>query len=242
MSPNEENDPIKPERVLFVVAHPDDPDFSAGGSTACWVRDGAQVTYVIVTDGSKGSNDPQLTGEELIKVRQAEQRAAAQILGVSAVVFLGYPDGQVFNTPELRRDLVQQIRLHRPDLVVTHDPTTRFFGNTWINHPDHRAVGDAALDAIFPLARDRLNFPEHERDGLQPHRVLNIFLTSTSEPNEWVDIGATLELKIAALWEHRSQIGDPEALAQRVRQRAQDNANGTTYAYAEGFRRIKLRW
>jgi LmbE family N-acetylglucosaminyl deacetylase len=157
------------------------------------------------------------------------------------VVFLGYPDGEVYNTPDLRRDLVRQIRLHRPDLVVTHDPTARFIGHTWINHPDHRAVGDTALDAVFPLARDRLNFPEHEREGLAPHKVLNVFLTPTNEPNEWVDISATLDLKISALWEHRSQIGDPEALAARIRQRAQDYAEGTPFAYAERFRRINLR-
>lgn len=242
MNHEEKNKVLKPQRVLFIVAHPDDPDFGAGGTTARWVRNGACVTYVIVTDGSKGSKDPELASDRLAEIRQAEQWAAARVLGVSDVVFLGHRDGQVYNTPELRRDLVRQIRLHRPDVVVTHDPTTRFFGNTWINHPDHRAVGDTALDAIFPLARDRLNYPEHEREGLAPHRVLNIFLTSTSEPNEWVDVSETLELKIAALREHCSQIGDPEALAVRVRQRAQDNARGTPYAYSERFRRITLRW
>jgi LmbE family N-acetylglucosaminyl deacetylase len=235
------NDFFQPERVLFIVAHPDDPDFGGGGTAARWASGGAQVTYVIVTDGSKGSHDPALAGDELFRVRQAEQRAAARALGVSEVVFLGYPDGQVFNTSELRRDLVRQIRIYRPDVVVTHDPTTRFFGHAWINHPDHRAVGDAALDAIFPLARDRLSFPEHEREGLAPHKVLNIFLTSTNEPNEWVDVTATLELKIAALREHRSQISDIEGLAERIRQRAQEYAEGKPYTYAERFRRITLR-
>ena len=241
MSDNGKSDLFQVERVLFIVAHPDDPDFGAGGTTARWVRCGAQVTYVIVTDGAKGSQDPQLVGARLSQIRQAEQRAAAQMLGVSQVLFLGYPDGEVYNTPQLRRDLVRQIRLHRPDLVVTHDPTARFIGHTWINHPDHRAVGDTALDAIFPLARDRLNFPEHEREGLAPHKVLNVFLTPTNEPNEWVDISETLDLKIAALWKHHSQIGDPEALAARIRQRAQDYAEGTPFTYAERFRHIALR-
>lgn len=235
------NDFLQPERVLFIVAHPDDPDFGAGGTTARWARDGAQVTYVIVTDGSKGTNDPTLAGAELFQVRQTEQWAAARVLGVSEIVFLGYPDGEIFNTPELRRDLVRQIRIHRPDVVVTHDPTARFFGHNWINHPDHRAVGDAALDAIFPLARDRLSFPEHEREGLTPHTVLDIFLTSTNEPNEWVDITETLELKIAALREHRSQISDMEGLAERLRQRAQEYAEDKPYPYAERFRHITLR-
>ncbi len=199
------------------------------------------MTYVIVTDGSKGSNDHDVTSEELVKIRQAEQRAAAKILGVSEVVFLGYPDGHVYNTPELRRDLVRQIRLHRPDLVLTHDPTTRFVDNSYINHPDHRAVGDTALDAVFPLARDRFNFPEHEREGLSPHAVLNVLVRPTNEPNQWIDISETIDVKIAALRKHRSQISDLEALAERVRQRARSYAEGTPYAYAERFRRITLR-
>jgi LmbE family N-acetylglucosaminyl deacetylase len=240
MSQAEESDLASPERVLFIVAHADDPDFGAGGTTVRWVHDGARVTYVIVTDGAKGTQDPELAGDRLVQIRQAEQRAAAQVLGVSEVVFLGYPDGQVYNTPELRHDLVRQIRLHRPDLVVTHDPTTRFFGDNWINHPDHRAVGDTALDAVFPLARDRLCFPEHEREGLAPHAVLDVFLIGASEPNAWVDISETVDLKIAALHQHRSQIGDPEALAYRIRQRAGAYAEVTSYTYAERFRRITL--
>jgi LmbE family N-acetylglucosaminyl deacetylase len=234
-------DILHPDRVLFIVAHPDDPDFGAGGTTARWVRNGTKVVYVIVTDGSKGSNDPEISPERLQAIRQAEQRAAAQVLGVSEVVFLGYPDGEVYNTPQLRRDLVRQIRLFRPDVVVTHDPTTRFYETGWLNHPDHRAVGDTALDAVFPLARDRLNFPEHAREGLEPHRVLNILLQSTGQPNEWVDIEPTLDLKIAALREHRSQIQDPEDLAKRIREGAHERADGTPYTYAEHFRRITLR-
>jgi LmbE family N-acetylglucosaminyl deacetylase len=242
MSQKENNQELwQAERILFIVAHPDDPDFGAGGTTARWTANGARVTYVIVTDGSKGSSDPELHGTALARIRQAEQQAAAQVLGVSKVVFLGYPDGGVYNTPELRRDLVRQIRLYRPDVVVTHDPTSRFFENAWINHPDHRAVGDTALDAIFPLARDRLNFPEQEQAGLTPHRVLDVLLAGSNEPNEWVDISETLDLKIAALREHRSQIGDPEALTERVRQRAKDYAAGTNFRYAERFRHLKLR-
>jgi len=241
MQYNENGKFLQPERALFIMAHPDDPEFGGGGTTAHWVRAGTQVTYVIVTDGSKGSGDADLTAEQLAHIRQAEQRAAARTLGVAQVLFLDYPDGQVYNTPDLRRDLVRQIRLHRPDVVVTHDPTARFFGDYWINHPDHRAVGDAALDAVFPLARDRLNFPEHTREGLDPHKVLDVLLTPTNEPNRWVDISETLDLKIAALWEHRSQIGDPQALAARIRERAREYAEGTALTYAERFRHIALR-
>lgn len=240
MAHKKDNELSKPERVLFIVAHPDDPDFGAAGTVATWVRQGAQVTYLIVTDGAKGSKHLELAGDRLIRTRQSEQRAAARVLGVSKVVFLEYPDGQVYNTPELRRDLVRQIRVHRPDVVVTHDPTARFIGHSWINHPDHRAVGDTALDAVFPLARNQLAFPEHQREGLAPHSVRDVLLTPTNEPNYWVDISETLELKIAALFKHHSQIDDPEALAARIKKRAQEYARDTPYSYAERFRRITL--
>lgn len=229
-----------PNRVLFIMAHPDDTEFSSGGTIARWTDAGTEVIYVIVTDGSKGSNDPKMTPERLARIREEEQRAAARVLGVSEVVFLGYPDGEVYNTPQLRRDLVRQIRYYRPDLVVTFDPTTRFWGNARLNHPDHRAVGDTALDAIFPLARDRLNFPEHEQEGLKPHRVLDIFLVGSNEPNFAVDITSTIERKIEALLCHRSQIGNPDELADYIRQRARLMAEGTPYEYAERFRRIVL--
>lgn len=228
---------------MVIAAHPDDPEFSSGGTVARWVRGGARAIYVIVTDGSKGSSDPTMTGERMEQIRKSEQLAAARVLGVSEVVFLGYPDGGVYNTPRLRRDLVRQIRLHRPEVVVTHDPTTRFasYSNrVRINHPDHRAVGDTALDAIFPLARDRLNFSEQELEGLAPHKVLDIFMFSSNEPNEWVDIAETIEQKVAALWEHRSQIGDPQQLASHVHNLAREMAGPTPYTYAERFRRITL--
>jgi LmbE family N-acetylglucosaminyl deacetylase len=238
---NDRNGPIQPERVLVITAHPDDPEFGSAGTVAGWAHNATRVTYVIVTNGSKGTDDPSITSQQLVEMRQEEQRAAAAILGVSEVVFLGYPDGEIYNTPELRRDLVRQIRLHRPELLITHDPTARIMRNEWINHPDHRAVGDTALDAVFPLARDRYNFPEHVEEGLQPHKVLDVFLIGTNEPNTWIDITETLELKIEALQQHRSQIKDPQELAQRMRQRAEDYAQDQPYKYAEPFRHIRLR-
>lgn len=229
-----------PERVLVIAAHPDDPEFPAAGTIAAWAAQGARVTYVIVTDGSKGSSEPGMTSEQLVALREVEQRAAADVLGVAGVVFLGYEDGRVVNTTDLKRDLVHQIRVHRPDVLITHDPTARIINNTRINHPDHRAVGDAALDAVFPLARDRLNFPEDEAAGIQPFKVLDIFLTGTNEPNLTVDITATIELKITALCKHQSQIGDPEALETRMRDFAARSAEGTSFEYAERFRRVRL--
>ena len=235
-----QNNYPSPSRVLVIVAHPDDPEFPAAGTLACWAKQGVNITYVIVTDGSKGSSEAGMTAEQLVQIRQSEQRAAAQALGNIEVVFLGYEDGRVVNSSELKRDLVRQIRLHRPDVLITHDPTARIINNARINHPDHREVGDAALDAVFPLARDRLNFPEHEAEGLEPHKVLDIFLTGTNEPNLTVDITSTIDLKIAALCEHRSQIGDQAELEKRMREFAARNAEGTSFQYAERFRRVQL--
>ncbi|MDH5507417.1 MAG: PIG-L family deacetylase [Anaerolineae bacterium] len=229
-----------PERVLVICAHPDDPEFGAAGSVACWAQGGAEVTYIIVTDGSKGSADPEMTREQLVKLRQAEQRAAAETLGVANVVFLGHPDGEVYNTPELREDIVRQIRRYRPDVLVTHDPTARIIANSYINHPDHRAVGDTVLDAVFPLARDRLNFPQHEAEGLKPHNVTDIFLLFTNEPNFWVDISPTIDKKVAALVCHTSQIGEPEELEERIREGAKERAAKVSFDYAEHFRRVRL--
>jgi LmbE family N-acetylglucosaminyl deacetylase len=232
---------LKPKRAMIISAHPDDPEFGAGGTVARWTMEGAEVTYVIVTDGSKGSEDREVTPAKLMAIREEEQRAAAAVLGVHKLIFLGYPDGEVYNTIELRGDLVRQLRTHRPDVVVTHDPTARIIGENWINHPDHLAVGDTALNAIFPLARDRLNFPEHEGEGLSPHKVMHVLLTPTSKPTFWMDISATIDRKIEALKKHVSQIGEPEDLAERMRQRAQEVAEDSSFAFGEAFRYIPLR-
>lgn len=235
-----ENNFPTPARVLVIAAHPDDPEFPAAGTIAGWTKAGADVRYVIVTDGSKGSSEPGMTGPELVARRKVEQRAAGDVLGVGEIVFLGYEDGRVENSTGLKRDLVREIRLHRPDVLITHDPTARIIADIRLNHPDHRATGDAALDAVFPLARDRLNFPEHEADGLEPYKVLDIFLTGSNEMNLTVDITATIDLKIRALKEHKTQISDPEALETRMREFAARNAEGTSFQYAEKFRRVRL--
>ncbi len=235
-----ENPELLPAHALVIMAHPDDPEFSAGGTIARWTRAGARVTFTIVTDGSKGSDDRQITSAELVARRAAEQRAAAAHLGVHHVEFLGFPDSEVYNTEDLRRALVRQIRRHKPDLVITHDPTARLIGSTRINHPDHLAVGDTALNAVFPLARDRLSFPELETAGLTPHKVMTVLLVMGDITDYAVDITGTLPAKIAALKEHRSQIGDPDEMAARIRDRAQQAAAETPFEYAERFRRISL--
>jgi len=229
-----------PKNVLVISAHPDDPEFGAAGTVAFLAKQGAEVVYVLVTDGSKGSAEPNMTKEKLIAMRQEEQKNAANKLGVSKVIFLGQPDGEVRNTDELREMIVRQIRMHKPDVLFTHDPTSRIINNSYLNHTDHRVVGDTVLDSVFPLARDRLNFPKHEKEGLEPHKVLDVFLFFTNEPNYWVDISDTVQLKVAALQEHKSQIGDPKELKERILQRSRERAEKVSFEHAEIFRRIRL--
>ena len=229
------------ERVMIITAHPDDAEFTAAGSVAKWTREGVTVIYVICTDGSRGSNDPKVKPEQLVAIRRAEQEAAARILGVEEVVFLGYEDGSLEPTLALRRDLTREIRRYQPDIVVCPDPTVRYYGDTYLNHPDHRAAGDAALDAVFPSARTRYIFSELLAEGLEPHKVREVYIRGALSPNLWVDISDTIELKIAALREHESQLGRSQGWEERVRSRAQQAAVGHDMTHAEAFRRIILR-
>jgi LmbE family N-acetylglucosaminyl deacetylase len=229
------------ERVMVITAHPDDAEFTVAGTVARWVREGITVIYVICTDGSRGSNDPKVRPEHLVAIRRAEQEAAARVLGVEEVVFLGYEDGTLESTLALRRDLTREIRRYRPDIVVCPDPTVRYYGDSYLNHPDHRAAGDAALDAVFPSACTRYIFPELLAEGLEPHKVREVHIHGALSLNLWVDISDTIELKIAALREHESQVGCVPGWEERVRARAQQTATGQGMAYAESFRRIILR-
>jgi LmbE family N-acetylglucosaminyl deacetylase len=227
-----------PSSVLVVVAHPDDAEFMVAGSAAKWSRLGSDVTYVVVTKGDKGSDDPEMTPQRLTAIRENEQRAAATILGVRNCVFMGYPDAYLQHSLELRRDLTRVIRQHRPQIVVTFDPQTRFMFDAYPNHPDHRTTGDATIDAIFPSARDRLTFPELLMEGLEPHKVAEIWLGGSEQPNVWVDIGETLQLKREAMLAHPSQLG-PE-IAEFAAFMGRESARGQAFEYAESFRRIVL--
>lgn len=228
------------ERVLVVMAHPDDPEFSCGGTIARWVREGKYVGYVLITSGDKGSEDPNMTRERLMEIREAEQRAAAQVLGVHEVHFLRYPDGELFPTQELRRDIVYHIRRFKPDIVICQDPTTYYVGDFYINHPDHRAAGEATLAAVFPLARDWLNFPEHREMGLEPHKVQDVYITISNQPTTWVDITDVIELKWQAILQHKSQVKDPEGLLERWKARLQTLDEEGNVRYREGFRVMHL--
>lgn len=199
-------------RILVVMAHPDDPEFAAGGTIARWTQQGHEVIYCLATRGEKGSNDPNITPEELAAIREREQQQAAAILGVNQVTFLNHTDGALEPNLNLRRDITRMIRMHRPEIVVTMDPQTLIRDNRHINHNDHRAIGLATLDAIFPAAGNRMYFPELLKEGSEPHQVREIYLSTTEYPNLWIDITDVFELKLSALRCHASQIQDPIAL------------------------------
>jgi LmbE family N-acetylglucosaminyl deacetylase len=230
---------VAPDKAMVIVAHTDDAEFLVAGTAALWAREGTEVTYVIVTDGDKGSDDPEMTSERLVAIRKEEQRRAAASLGVKEVLFLGYEDSMLQPTLELRRDLARVIRAHRPQTVVTFDPTTRFITDNYPNHPDHRAAGDAAVDAVFPAARDRLTFPELLDEGLEPHKVRELWLGASSSPNHWVDIEPVLEQKIAALRMHESQLSK-FPLEEFIPEMSRVEARGSAYTFAESFRRLVL--
>lgn len=228
--------------VLGVFAHPDDPEFFAGGTFAKWAQDGADITFVIATSGDKGSADPDMTAERLAEMREQEEREAAAALGVKDVVFLRYKDGELFPTLELRRDITRLIRMKKPDIVVTLDPTVFWRRNGGINHPDHRAIGAATLEAVFPTARDRLNFIEHERDeGLETHKVSTVYIAGAAEPNMTVDVTDAIERQIESLRAHKSQISDMDKMAERIRERSLDPNSPPEYPRRiEKFRVIRM--
>jgi len=231
-------DPAVPSSVLVVMAHPDDAEFSAGGTIARWTSQGAHVTYCICTNGDKGTSNPDMDPREVARVREQEQRAAAAVLGVRDIVFLGHPDGTLVATLELRRDVVRVIRQVRPEAVICPDPMRRY-GIGFLNHPDHRAVGEVTLDAIYPSARDPLVFPELAAAGLAPHKVLQIYVANPQEPNCGIDITPVLETKIRALTEHRSQVTE-ERLRDFLPKRSADLGERFGLQHAEAFLRIEL--
>ena len=194
------------ERILVVVAHPDDAEFGCAGSVARWVADGAEVHYCLFTSGNAGSDDPSMTPERLAAVREAEQRAAARVLGVKSVAFLHYPDGDLEDTRDARRDVIREIRRVRPDRVVCQSPFPSF--NPYSGHRDHRHAGRLTLDAVYPYARDRMHFPELLAEGFEPHKVRGVYVMGHDEPDIVVDITATMDRKLEALRCHASQLRD----------------------------------
>ena len=203
-------EPVRPAHVMSIHAHPDDQEFTVAGTLAKWARAGSEVVSVCLTRGTAGSNEstpPDMTRDKLAPIREEEQRRACRLLGITEVVFLDYEDGMLEPTLAVRRDVTRLLRRYRPDAVVCGDPTVRFYGNRYMNHPDHRAAADVALDAVFPSAETRFIFPELLDEGLAPHKVTRVFVHGAERPDAFIDIAETLDVKIAALREHKSQLG-----------------------------------
>jgi LmbE family N-acetylglucosaminyl deacetylase len=227
-----------PESAMVIVAHPDDAEFMVAGTVARWTAAGAQVTYLLVTDGDKGSSDPDMASHTLAALRREEQRAACAVLGVRQVEFLHYADGMVEPSLTLRRDIARVIRRYRPQAALIQDPQF-FYGGEYINHPDHRAAGEAALGAIYPAARDRLTFPELLAEGLEPHKVRDVFIGMAMRGDTIIDISDFIDKKIESLLAHRSQMRDWNP-SDMMREWSSKAAEGQTFTHGEVFHHIKL--
>lgn len=231
-----------PARALAVYAHPDDPEISAGATLAKWAASGAEVHVLVTTLGDKGSNDPDADPVALAATRAAETDAAARVLGVAGTANLGFGDGELDDSRDLRAAICRHIREVKPEVVLCPDPTAVFFGDRYINHRDHRVTGWATLDAVSPAAGNPHYFAEQIAEGLVPHHVSAIYCSGTFEPNAWVDVGEWLDTKIDALFEHTSQLADTgEWFRTFLRERAEDEGRLAGVLYAEGFRRITVR-
>lgn len=225
----------KPVDVMLIMPHPDDAEFGAAGTVAKWVKEGKEVVYVVCTSGDKGSSDINAKPEELVKTREQEQLAAAKVLGVREVIFLRHHDQELEDTPEFRKELVRVIRIYRPKTVVTADPYRRYI---W--HRDHRITGQVTLDAIYPYARDHMAYPDLFKEGIKPHKVKEVLLWASDDPNYYSDITDTFETKLAALRCHKSQVGENPELEKRLRQRHQMMAKGQEFKMAEAFHRVEV--
>lgn len=223
--------------TLVVAAHPDDAEFGAAGTVARWTQAGRRIVYVVCTSGDKGTSDRSLTPDQLVIIREEEQRAAARLLGVGQVVFLRYLDQTLEDTPEFRKEIVRQIRIFRPEIIATSDPYRRYI---W--HRDHRIVGQVVLDAVYPYARDHLAYPDLLDQGLEPHKAKELWFWGTDEINHRMDVTDTFETKLAALRCHASQVRefrnpDPEKW---LRRQCREMAGDEPFELAEGFHRVVL--
>ncbi|MGH9212679.1 MAG: PIG-L deacetylase family protein [Acidimicrobiales bacterium] len=227
----------RPARALAIYGHPDDPEVACGGTLARWSAEGTEVRLVVVNAGDKGSFDATTDPQALTDERAAEVAAAADVMGIVGVDMLGVPDGEAGNDLALRGRLVGLVRAVRPDVVVAPDPTAVFFGDSYVNHRDHREVGWAVLDAVAPAAASPLYFPEQG----PPHQVPTLLLSGTLAADAWVDVTATIEAKVAAVACHASRVGDdPELVASLLRARTTEAGTKVGVAHAEAYRRLRL--
>jgi LmbE family N-acetylglucosaminyl deacetylase len=230
------------ERILVVGAHPDDVDFSSAGTMSKWSNEGKEIYYLICTGGDKGGTQNEHTPAQLVEIRKAEQLAAAKIVGVKEVIFMGRKDGELVADMGLREEMVRVIRRVKPNKVFSFDPANQAFDGFHLFHPDHRAVAISVFDAIYPAAKNRLYFPQLLVEGLEPHKVDELYFFGTREPNVWFDISDTMDQKISCLREHKSQFSEmrAEMIEQYVKQRCQDAGKDKGIQYAEAFRMISF--
>lgn len=230
----------RPARFMLIAAHPDDADFGPAATAARWIDEGAQGWLVCCTSGDAGADDPETDPLELAALREREQRAAAEVVGYAGVTFLHQPDGALANDLALREHLVREIRTFKPDAVFATDPEALFHGDRGVNHTDHRAAGLAAIDAVYPAARNAMAFPWLAGEGLLPHSVRRLYLFWSNVPNARVDVSATIDRKIAALRAHASQIRNPEGLEPRIREWAKEEGEAIGAEAGEAFRVIVI--
>ncbi len=224
------------QTYLWVVAHPDDAEFSSAGTINRLASEGKDIVIVQVTSGDRGTTDESYTPETLAQTREAEELEAARRLGVHKVEFLREGDGHVFPSVEFREKIVRMIRTHKPDVIVTHDPF-----RPYALHPDHRAVGITAHDCVYPLARDPLYFPEHKAAGIEPHKTAEIWYFGSESPDLVIDITDHFDAKIHALLAHASQVGDGDGLAERLRERQEEVAKDEPFTLGEAYKTVRMR-
>ena len=232
------NKEYTPKIAMSIHAHPDDQEFTVAGTLAKWVKAGCDVISIVITSGDAGSNDPAHASDykpTLASTRETEQTAANHVIGIKETVFMGQPDGELEPTVTLRKEVTRLIRRYKPDVVVIGDPQAVFYGNGYINHPDHRAAAQLGLYAAFPSAGSRLLFADLLEEGLEPHNVKRVYIHGSEKPDTWVDITNTLDIKIAALKEHASQLGDWDP-AKMIREWAEEEAKEQDMQYAEAYK------
>jgi LmbE family N-acetylglucosaminyl deacetylase len=227
-----------PQKILVILAHPDDPEFFCGATLAKWAAEGHRITYYLLTRGDKGTNDPAQDPEELARLREVEQKAAAAVLGVGEVHFLSFPDGFLGDQAEARKEVTRIIRNEKPDILLSSDPTNFFPNEASINHPDHRAAGRIVCEAYFPASGNPQFFPDQLAAGLAPHSVKEVWFSLTSQPNTILDVTEFWPIKMQALHQHRSQIGDPQKFDERMRTRRTPDSSDEAPRFEEKFRRI----
>lgn len=231
------DDQLDFEKVMAVFAHPDDLEWSSGGTLASWIDQGVEVIQVLVTNGASGSSDPDMTRERLAEIRREEQAKASAVLGISEIVYLDFEDGYLYPDLEARKSLSREIRRHKPDVLVSHDPTARTVGDFYFNHPDHVATGELVMRAINPDASSGLMFPDLWKvEGLAPHLPRAVFLSSFLDGTTLIDVEATIERKFDALRCHASQMKDPDGVIDWARQRFSEIGQRAGKTYAEAFR------